>query len=442
MRACKRAGAALMPAVVLCSLLPAHVEARQDTGRTVRHHRVAEQDADSARLGEAEAEIDKRNYPAAERLLQSYLKSHADSYAAWYDLGFVEHSLGKTDASIAAYRRAVEARPDVFESNLNLGLALAQQGNAEAEQFLRAATRLTPTAGGKQNQKRAWMGLGRLLETGKPEEALAAFEQAAALDARDPEPQLASGSLLEKLNRPAEAETRYRQALQASPDSADALAALSNLFMREKRFPEAQSSLRELLRVRPEDAGAHLELGRILAVEGKTQEAIAELEAGLKLAPDDLAARRDLADLYADASQPERAETAYRALLEEKPNDASLYHGLGRVLLKQKKFPEAEKELERAIALKADLGEAYSDLAVAANENHDYALAIQAADRRAKYLPENPLTYFLRATAYDHLRELKLAARYYHEFLQAAGANYPDQQWQARHRLVAIEPKR
>lgn len=52
------------------------------------------------------------------------------------------------------------------------------------------------------------------------------------------------------------------------------------------------------------------------------------------------------------------------------------------------------------------------------------------------------MSYFLRATAYDHLREMKLAAKYYHEFLNAAGTNYPDQQWQAKHRLIAIEPKR
>jgi len=57
-------------------------------------------------------------------------------------------------------------------------------------------------------------------------------------------------------------------------------------------------------------------------------------------------------------------------------------------------------------------------------------------------LPELPIGYFLRATAYDHLRAYKQAAENYHRFLDTVTGNYPDQEWQARHRLIAIEPKR
>jgi hypothetical protein len=52
------------------------------------------------------------------------------------------------------------------------------------------------------------------------------------------------------------------------------------------------------------------------------------------------------------------------------------------------------------------------------------------------------LCFFLRASAYDHLRDYKLAAVDYHHFLDVAGGKYPDQEWQATHRLIAIEPKK
>ena len=79
----------------------------------------------------------------------------------------------------------------------------------------------------------------------------------------------------------------------------------------------------------------------------------------------------------------------------------------------------------------------------AANENRDYPLAIRALDTRARLLPEIPITYFLRATAYDHLRDFKNASANYHLFfLNVAGGKYPDQEWQAKHRLIAIEPKK
>jgi hypothetical protein len=45
---------------------------------------------------------------------------------------FVENALSKMDESIAAYRKSVAAKPDVFESNLNLGLQLAKAGQPDA----------------------------------------------------------------------------------------------------------------------------------------------------------------------------------------------------------------------------------------------------------------------------------------------------------------------
>jgi hypothetical protein len=52
------------------------------------------------------------------------------------------------------------------------------------------------------------------------------------------------------------------------------------------------------------------------------------------------------------------------------------------------------------------------------------------------------MTYFLRATAYDHLHDAKNAATNYHKFLETANGRFPDQEWQAKHRLIAIEPKK
>ena len=37
------------------------------------------------------------------------------------------------------------------------------------------------------------------------------------------------------------------------------------------------------------------------------------------------------------------------------------------------------------------------------------------------------MTYFLRASAYDHLRDYKKAAENFHLFLKVANGKYPDQ---------------
>jgi predicted Zn-dependent protease len=146
--------------------------------------------------------------------------------------------------------------------------------------------------------------------------------------------------------------------------------------------------------------------------------------------------------LYASSGKNDLAEAAYRALLAGHPNDGELHRRLGEVLLEEKKFPEAEKQFVDAVKFKPDLGEAYGGLAFAAGENKNYALTIRALDARAKFLPETAITYFMRASAYDHLKDFKHAAANYHLFLNSAKGKYPDQEWQAKHRLIAIEPKK
>jgi tetratricopeptide (TPR) repeat protein len=107
----------------------------------------------------------------------------------------------------------------------------------------------------------------------------------------------------------------------------------------------------------------------------------------------------------------------------------------------EKKYVEAQQELLAAINLKPDLGDAYGNLAVVAAANKDYMLSLRALDGRAKYLPEIPATYFLRATNFDNLKEIPQAVEYYQRFLAADAGKFPDQEWQARHRLIAIDPQ-
>jgi tetratricopeptide (TPR) repeat protein len=412
--------------------------------RSIHHIQVPDEDAPAqpAELTQAEAAIEKQNYAAAETLLHTLVEHDPASYVGWFDLGFVENALGNVDASIAAYRKSVAAKPEVFESNLNLGLQLAKTSQADAEEFLRAATRLKPTSHVEEGQYRAWLALGHTLEKSKPEQALEAYQRAAALQPKEAEPHFAAGILFEQQNKYSEAEQEYKQALALDPESRDAVMGLANLYMRGRRFPEAENYLRKLLGENPTSAPVEIQLGRVLAAEGKNDEAIAALQAGIKLAPSDEAARRDLAELYTAAEKNDLAEPEYLALVAAHPNDAELHRRLGQTFLREKKTKEAQQEFLTAVKLKPDLGEAYGDLAFAAGENGNFELAIRALAARSKLLPENAVTYFLRASAYDHLRDFKAAAANYHLFLNAANGKYPDYEWKAKHRLIAIETKK
>lgn len=430
----------LLAVLALTLPLPAQAPASGKGSRPKRD--LAPETGVSALVRDAEVAIDKKDYPAAEeRLLQSTAADPKD-YRAWFDLGFVYSSTERKAQAIVAYRKSVELKPDAFEPNVNLGVLLAARGDAEAEKYLRAATTLKPVMSKpEQGQARAWIALAMFLETRDPGEALRSFQAASLLTPDDAEPHLRAAMILEKLGKDADAEKQFQTAAKLDPKSAPAQAGLANVYMRAKKLPEAEAGLRKFVALEPGSVNGHLQLGRVLRELGRAPEARAEFETASRLAPADPAVLRELAASFALEGNLPEAETRYRSLVQQQPDDPDLRYALGSVLLQEMQFPEAEQQFLAGLKLKPEFGEAYGDLALAAAENKHYELAIQALDARARYLPDVPGTYFLRATSYDNLRAYPQAAEFYHKFLEVSSGKFPDQEWQARHRLVAIEPK-
>ncbi len=430
----------MWPIACITVVLSAHLYAQ--TTQTVRHYKVAEEDPVAADLAKAESAIEKKDYAGAESLLTKITITDPKNYAAWFDLGFIYHAQDKTQDSIAAYRKSVEAKPDVFESNLNLGLMLAKNHQPDAAQYLRAATTLKPTANVDEGRARAWLSLAHVLEASDPKQALDAYHQAALLQPKDPEPHLSAAQLLEKTGDFPAAARECEQALALDPSSQDALSCSVQMQVKAGNYAEAEQSLQKIASARPDDLPVRLQLAQLLLLQEKNADAVGVLQEIIKLDPSNQSAQTNLALAYFKLRKYPQAEAVYRELLTKSPNDADLHARLGQALLKQLKYADAEKEFLTAVKLRPNFGEAYGDLATAAVENKDYELAIRAVDARDRLLPPLPVGYFLRASAFDHLLDVKQAAANYHRFLELANGQYPDQEWQARHRLIAIEPKK
>jgi len=416
----------------------------QETDQTAHHNRGDEEHDPSLvpALIQAEKSIDIRDFVTAENKLRHIVSDDDQNYRAWFDLGYVYTATRRDADAIEAYRKAVAAKPDLFESNLNLGILLGEAGNPEAKKYLRAATGLKPSGAPALGHERAWLSLAHVLESKDPQEAATAYREAAKLAPGDVEPHLAAGIFFEKQNRFADAEREYQQVVELDPKSAEGMAGLVNVYTKTQRLPEVEKMLRRYLELNPQNQTAHLQLGRVLAARGNPADARAEYETVLKVDPNDLQAQRELAALDLATDHYREAAQRYQALVARKPTDPELHYALGSALLHVRDFPAAQQTLLETVKLKPDMGEAYGDLALAASENKQYELAIRALDARAKFMSETPGTYFLRATAYDNLKAFKPAAENYRQFLEAAQGKYSDQEWQARHRLLAIDPKK
>ena len=431
----------LIPALLLAwSAVSAMPQARPAPAQKPALAQKAQKaDAPSADdLKSAEDLLQQQQYQQAEEKLLAIVAKQDTNPQAWFDLGFAQSHLGKSKAAATAYRKATELSPKWFEAQQNLGLALAKSGDSTAAAAaLKVAVTLKPATGGEPALGRAWLALAQLIEESQPQEALAAYQKAAELDPANPEASLGEARAAERSGNPAEAERQYLKLAEAgNPESIERLV---DLYLRQKRFADAEAWLRKYLAANPGNAAAQVQFGKLLAAQGKTQEAIAALEPAYNAAPAPALAR-ELAGLYLEARQYDSAARLFETLAAQAPNDAQLHFDYGSALAHQHKYPEAQAELLKAVQLKPGLAEAYFDLAYAAQQNRNYELAIRVLDARAKLQPETPASYFLRATAYDSLRMYKPAAANYKLFLAAAGGKFPDQEFQARHRLKAIQP--
>jgi tetratricopeptide (TPR) repeat protein len=419
-----------------CTMLAsAHAQTRP---QHKSHPQTATADDQTDALKDAESLLQEQQYSQAEEKLRALIGTQSENPQAWFDLGFAQSHQGKITEAIAAYKKATQLDPKWFEAQQNFGLALAKSGDlTAAAAALKTAVTLKPTIGGQQALAAAWLSLAQVTEESQPQESLAAYQKASELDPTNSDAQLGTARMAERSGNTATAEQQYLKLAAAGNN--DSIERLISLYLKQKRFADAETWLHKYISANPQNAAAQLQLGKLLAAEGKTQEAIAVLEPLYKNSPDSKLAR-DLASLYLEIKQYPAAANLLRPLIQQSPTDAQLHLDYGTALMHQLKYPEAQVVLLKAVQLNPNLLEAYSDLAYAAEQNKNYELTIRVLDARAKLQPETPATYFLRATAYDNLRMYKPAAANYKLFLEVAGGKFPDQEFQARHRLKAILP--
>jgi tetratricopeptide (TPR) repeat protein len=392
----------------------------------------------------AEEKIDARDFAGARPLLDKYLKQHPDDARAIFDLGYVEDASGHADAAAQNYRKAIAADPKQFEAHLALGLMLAQQGNFDdARDLVTAATELTPEPPNPSAQAEAYRTLARLDRVSDPVRARDALIAALKLSPETPADLLLTGQIAESNGDAVLAQDAYERVLapqrRASPaETAAANSGLAGLLIHEHKYSEAEPLLKSALERDPHDTAINAQLATALIGQGKQEEALPILETLSQLEPDNPSVNEMLAEAYSQAGHPEKADPLFAKLAQRDPKNEDILASQGANLLREKLYPQAQSVLERAVELKPDDGEAWSGLAFAASENKQYQAALKALSMRAKYLPETPASYFLWATSYDNLHSTKAAQDYYRKFLAAANGKFPDQEWQAQHRLVAL----
>lgn len=388
-----------------------------------------------------ESEIAAGHYDKGRGLLDAYLSAHPKDARALFDRGYCDDAQGKTAQAEGSYRQAIVADPKQFESRLALGLILAKQGDPGAKEQLQVAATLEPNPPNPAAKAQALRALARLVRGSDPEAAKQALIGALRISPETPADTLLAAQIAEAAGDDAIAEQAYRRALKASPQSPEALAGLAHVLAREKKYSEAEPLLKSALTRDPDDPGLNAEYAALLGAEGHAGDAVPVLEKLHQIEPGNEAVAKMLADSYEQAGESEKADGLYAELLAKSPSDTELESARGQVLIREGKYAEALILLQNAVKVRQDDADAWGGIAFAAAKEHQPELTLQALGERAKFAAETPATYFLWATANDNLHRSKQALEYYQMFLKSAGGKFPDEEWQARQRILALSKK-
>ncbi len=179
-------------------------------------------------------------------------------------------------------------------------------------------------------------------------------------------------------------------------------------------------------------------MGALLLETGRAAEAIPPLEFAAAQSPTP-ANRIELAQAYSKQGQVAKAEPLAAAALAAASNDDEIRMFYGRLLRDERKFPEAAAQFQAVAARQPESVEAWNELAGVLLISDQYQPAIAAFDRVRALHAEKPADFFFRATAHDHLHQAKDALDNYNRFLAMSKRAFPDQEFQARQRVLTLE---
>jgi predicted Zn-dependent protease len=388
--------------------------------------------------------LEAQDWEKAVKLLTPLAEENLKDAKILYDLGSAQDALDHTSEAEKAYRAAIADDGKLEEAHIALGLLLARNGKLEdARTELAAGAALN---GDKTLTARALRALARIDQKQRPAEARDELLAAISISPETPDDKLMAAELAETAgNGKSAAEAEYRKVLAARPNDPPAAAALAHLLVQDKRYPEAEKLLTGALTAHPADDGLNIQLASTYAAEGKTAAALPIVEALHAANPGETTVTRLLAELYSDQKNYEKAEPLLAGLCAQFPKEGELADLRATGLMHLHQTAQAEAVLKQVVAEPSDFptpeqwAQAAADLAFSASENNEPGLVLQILSERAKVLPPSPPILFLSAISEDKLRHTKLAAQAYKDFLAASNGALPNEEFEARHRLVALE---
>ena len=188
-----------------------------------------------------------------------------------------------------------------------------------------------------------------------------------------------------------------RQMLAADPNRADARLLLGTTLALEGNRGEAIEQMAQAVRLKPSSAEIHNAYGRVLSRFVELKAARQEFEQALQLDPGLAEAHVNLSLLLAQAGDLAGASDHLDHAIElegDSPNAAYAHYLKAKILGAQDQIGKSIAELQRAVQLRAEYEEAWSDLGGMRRLALDNRGAVEALRRAVALKPEDALAQY------------------------------------------------
>ena len=417
----------------MCSLIPAAV--------------------DNDAVSEAVAALQRGDLASAEQRLRADLRRHPANIAAQEVLGVVLDQEKKFDEADAVYRGALAASPHSAHLLNNFGNHLLATGKlAEARKTFLEVLTLNP------DQTNANVQLATIaLRLKSPAEALRYLNKLPAEVQQNPGVASLMGVALSSTGQYGKAEACFQTVVTAQPDNFQALYDLGLAASRAGHKEKARDVLQKALERQPANVDVRYDLAAVnaelnhkdVALEllaraaqqapqradiqaliahisadlGYFGDAVEAWERYMKLSPADDTGRRERG--FAEAALGEKPDAALADLkwfVQKHPKDATGHYELGTAECSSNS-EEAERELNRALALKPDLGAARFARGLLLYKRGKPELALADFEFAAQRDPHNPAVLNRLGETYMALNRTDDAVRVLRKAAEAAPAD-------------------
>ena len=278
----------------------------------------------------------------AEQLCQQVVASRPAFFDAFYLLAEVQAGLGKIDAALATYERALEMWPNAARAHLGCGVLFERlKRHGEAMASYDRALALRP------NFPAALFSRGHLLHAlGRLGEALASYDRAIELHPDFVVALYNRGRVLQDLNRQKLALASYDRALALRPNFAEALSNRGNVLQALGRRTEAVESYDRALELQPDFADALSNRGSALLRLNRYEEALANFDRAIAHRPQHSGALSNRGLVFVQLHRFDEALASFADAQAALPSNAEAHFGEAEILLLRGDFAHGWQKYE------------------------------------------------------------------------------------------------